>query len=102
MPWRSCDKVRNVPGAVYAHRLQGTLSGQPLLAMRGVSKQFGGTRALLDAGIDVSAGEIVALLGENGAGKSTLIKILAGIHPLDAGGITYRGRDATGANPLRR
>jgi len=70
--------------------------------MRGVSKQFGGTQALVDAGIDVGAGEIVALLGENGAGKSTLIKILAGVHPLDAGGISYRGREAAGAAALRR
>ena len=70
--------------------------------MRGVSKHFGGTQALVDAGIDVGAGEIVALLGENGAGKSTLIKILAGIYPLDAGTIRYRGRDAIGAAALRR
>jgi len=76
--------------------------GQPLLAMRGVSKHFGGTQALIDAGIDVGAGEIVALLGENGAGKSTLIKILAGVHPLDAGTITYRGRDAAHGTALRR
>src|SRR5438105_4085547 len=68
--------------------------------MRGVSKQFGGTQALIDAGIDVGAGEIVALLGENGAGKSTLIKILAGIHPLDAGTVSYRGRETPHA--LRR
>ena len=59
--------------------------------MRGVSKQFGGTQALSDAGIDVNAGEIVALLGENGAGKSTLIKILAGVYTPDAGTINYRG-----------
>ena len=70
---------------------------QPLLAMRGVSKRFGGTQALADAGIDVCAGEIVALLGENGAGKSTLIKILAGVYSLDAGGVTYRGRDVSHA-----
>src|SRR5882672_465300 len=70
--------------------------------MRAVRKQFGGTQALVDAGIDVGAGEIVALLGENGAGKSTLIKILAGVHPLDAGTISYRGRDAAGAAALRR
>ena len=69
--------------------------------MRGVSKQFGGTQALIDAHIDVGAGEIVALLGENGAGKSTLIKILAGIHALDSGSITYRGREAANASALR-
>jgi ribose transport system ATP-binding protein len=72
----------------------------PLLAMRGVSKRFGGTQALAGAGIDVAAGEIVALLGENGAGKSTLIKILAGVYPLDAGTVTYRGADVT--HGLRR
>ena len=65
-----------------------------------MSKQFGGTQALIDAGIDVGAGEIVALLGENGAGKSTLIKILAGVHALESGTVTYRGRDVTHA--LRR
>jgi len=63
--------------------------------MRGVSKRFGGTRALNDARIEVGAGEIVALLGENGAGKSTLIKILAGVHSLDSGIVSYRGRDVT-------
>jgi ribose transport system ATP-binding protein len=63
--------------------------------MRGVCKQFGGTQALADAGIDVAAGEIVALLGENGAGKSTLIKILAGVHALDSGTVTYRSHEVT-------
>ena len=48
----------------------------PHLVMQGISKQFGGTQALDQVGLQVSAGEIVALLGENGAGKSTLIKIL--------------------------
>ncbi len=75
-------------------------SGQHLLAMRSVSKHFGGTQALMEASIDVGAGEIVALLGENGAGKSTLIKVLAGIHALDSGSVRYRGRNVT--NALRR
>ena len=74
---------------------------EPLLTMRGVSKQFGGTQALADAGIEVGAGEIVALLGENGAGKSTLIKILAGVHVLDGGTISYRGREVTYGAALR-
>src|SRR5688572_561521 len=70
-------------------------SHQSLLAMRGVSKRFGGTHALSDARIDDGAGEIVALLGENGAGKSTLIKILAGIHSPDSGRVSYCGQDVT-------
>jgi ribose transport system ATP-binding protein len=78
------------------------LPAEPLLTMRGVSKQFGGTQALAGAGIEVAAGEIVALLGENGAGKSTLIKILAGVHALDAGTIGYRGCDVTHGAALRR
>ncbi len=75
-------------------------SGQHLLAMRSVSKHFGGTQALIEADLDVSAGEIVALLGENGAGKSTLIKVLAGIHALDSGSVRYRDRNVTSG--LRR
>jgi ribose transport system ATP-binding protein len=74
--------------------------GDPLLKVRNVSKLFGGTQALDDVGMDVSGGEIVALLGENGAGKSTLIKILASVYSLDNGSISYRGRDAT--QSLRR
>jgi ribose transport system ATP-binding protein len=74
----------------------------PLLTMRGISKQFGGTQALADARIEVAAGEIVALLGENGAGKSTLIKILAGVHLFDAGAISYRGRAVPHGAGLRR
>src|SRR5262245_12117508 len=85
-------------------RLHGTSSEQagqaPLLTMRGVSKRFGGTQALDDAGIEVGAGEIVALLGENGAGKTTLIKILAGVHAPESGAITYRGKDVTHARHL--
>ncbi|HQT74426.1 MAG TPA: ATP-binding cassette domain-containing protein, partial [Acidiphilium sp.] len=74
----------------------------PLLAMRGICKNFGGTRALDKVDLTVNAGEIVALLGENGAGKSTLIKILAGVYPMDRGEISFRGAPATpGALPVR-
>src|SRR6266581_1028943 len=50
-----------------------------LFVMQGVSKRYGGVRALQDAHIVIEAGRIHAVLGENGAGKSTLIKIMAGI-----------------------
>jgi ribose transport system ATP-binding protein len=75
-------------------------SGAVLLNVRTVSKSFGGTQALDRVGMQLGAGEIVALLGENGAGKSTLIKILAAIYPLDQGAIDFRGRDVT--HGLRR
>jgi ribose transport system ATP-binding protein len=59
----------------------------PILRMEGVSKRYGGVRALANADLVVFAGRIHAILGENGAGKSTLIKILAGVVAPDAGRI---------------
>ena len=58
----------------------------PILAVRGLSKSFGGTRALSSVDLDVAAGEIHGLLGQNGSGKSTLIKVLSGFHAPDPGG----------------
>jgi ABC-type sugar transport system ATPase subunit len=49
--------------------------------MAGVSRYFGGVRALENVDLAVPAGEIHALLGENGAGKSTILKILSGVQP---------------------
>src|SRR3954454_14338536 len=50
-----------------------------------LSKTFAGTRALIDAALDIRPGEVHALVGQNGSGKSTLIKTLAGYHAADAG-----------------
>jgi ribose transport system ATP-binding protein len=65
--------------------------------IRGVSKAFAGTQALCDVGMEISPGEIRALVGSNGSGKSTLIKILAGVHTADAGEL----ETATGTYDLR-
>jgi ABC-type sugar transport system ATPase subunit len=70
-----------------------------LLEARHLSKSFGPTRALRDAGLDLRAGEIHALVGENGAGKSTLIKILTGVFPRDGGEVLLEGREIAPANP---
>lgn len=63
----------------------------PLLQARHISRTFGSTKALIDASLEIEAGEIVALMGANGAGKSTLVKILSGVDQADAGAITLRG-----------
>ena len=67
--------------------------------MEGVSKRYGGVRALENADLAVSAGRIHAILGENGAGKSTLIKILSGVVEPDAGRIVLDGREVRFASP---
>jgi ribose transport system ATP-binding protein len=64
----------------------------PLLVMTGLVKRFAATVALDCVDFDVHRGEVHALLGQNGAGKSTLIKILAGVHEVDAGEIAFAGR----------
>ena len=71
----------------------------PLFEVRSLSKSFGPTRALKNAGIDLRAGEIHALVGENGAGKSTLIKILAGVFPRDGGTVLLEGKEIAPATP---
>jgi ribose transport system ATP-binding protein len=64
---------------------------QPRLALRNLSKSFGGTRALRGVGLNVLPGEVHGLLGENGSGKSTLIKTLAGFHEPDEGELEIDG-----------
>ena len=67
----------------------------PVLALQGVTKSFGPVQALQDVDFEVQPGEVVALVGDNGAGKSTLVKTIAGIHPPDAGTISFEGNEVT-------
>ncbi|MFT3865159.1 MAG: sugar ABC transporter ATP-binding protein [Solirubrobacterales bacterium] len=62
------------------------------VALRDVSKNFGGVQAVRDVTMSVKRGDIHALVGENGAGKSTLGKIIAGVHAPSAGEMTVDGR----------
>jgi len=70
-----------------------------VLSLRGISKNFGAVAALTDVDLDVSAGQVVAIVGDNGAGKSTLVKVLAGVHRADAGTITFADQAATIDSP---
>jgi D-xylose transport system ATP-binding protein len=68
------------------------VTGTPVLELKGVSKSFGAVQALYQVDFHVSAGEVMALVGDNGAGKSTLIKCIAGIYPIDDGQILFDGK----------
>jgi ABC-type sugar transport system ATPase subunit len=63
------------------------------LAVSGIVKTFAGQRALDGVSLDVTPGEIHALIGHNGAGKSTLVKVIAGALTPDAGSVTIGGKE---------
>jgi ribose transport system ATP-binding protein len=65
----------------------------------GVSKTFGGIKALDDVSLEIHAGKVNAIVGENGAGKSTLMKILSGVYQEYEGRIFLDGLDVTFTNP---
>jgi ABC-type sugar transport system ATPase subunit len=69
------------------------------LAVKGVSKHYGGVHALQGVSLEVSAGEVLGLVGDNGAGKSTLLKILSGAIPTSEGEITLDGEEVSFATP---
>ena len=69
------------------------------IEMRGISKRFGGVRALTDVSFSIRSAEIHCLAGENGCGKSTLIKILSGVHAPDEGEIILEGKTHSHLSP---
>ncbi len=75
------------------------MSDQALLEVRGLSKSFGGVRAVSAVDFDVRAGELLALIGPNGAGKSTCFNMLNGQLKPDAGSIQFEGQSIVGLKP---
>ncbi len=72
-----------------------------MLQVTGVTKIFGGLRAVDGASLRVDQGRIVALIGPNGAGKTTLFACIAGFLPTDAGRVELLGQDISG-QPVHR
>jgi rhamnose transport system ATP-binding protein len=71
----------------------------PLLECVSIAKSFAGVRALSGVSLEVSAGEVHALVGENGAGKSTLIRIITGAEQPDSGRLTLDGHSVASFDP---
>lgn len=67
------------------------MNGAVALAAQGLTKAFGGVRAVSDVSFTVPAGTLTALIGPNGAGKSTLFNLLTNLYPADAGTVTLFG-----------
>jgi len=85
-----------LPMFLRANARQGTV-----LETDRVSKNFGGIRAVAEASVAISAGEIHALIGPNGAGKTTVFNLVSGMFAPDAGSIRLEGRQVEGLPPHR-
>ncbi|WP_249690805.1 ABC transporter ATP-binding protein [Stappia sp. WLB 29] len=72
------------------------------VALSGIAKQFGRTRAVDDLSLTIASGEFVVLLGPTGAGKTTTLRLIAGLETPDRGSIHIDGQDITRVPPAGR
>jgi len=72
-----------------------------LLAVSGLSKSFGGVRAVSGVSFELREGELLGIIGPNGSGKTTLVNLITGFLKPDAGRVNYRGRDITRLAPYK-
>jgi len=70
-----------------------------LLQVQGVTKRFGGLRALTQVTFDLPKGQILGLIGPNGAGKTTLFNTINGVYHPEEGRILFQGKDVTNKMP---
>lgn len=70
-----------------------------LLQMKGLSKSFGGIRAVSNVNLTVESGKIVSIIGPNGAGKTTVFNCITGFYCPDQGELLFGGENITGLKP---
>jgi ABC-type branched-subunit amino acid transport system ATPase component len=67
-----------------------------MLELKGLSKHFGGVRAVDGLDLNVAKGQVFGLIGPNGSGKSTVVNLVCGLFPVTAGQVLLRNEDITG------
>lgn len=72
-----------------------------ILSVEGMSKTFGGLKALDDVSFEIQEGDIFGIIGPNGSGKTTLINCISGFIKPNAGRVRFQGREITGWKPHR-
>lgn len=72
-----------------------------MLEIRGLTKHFGGIRAVDGVDLHLGQGELVGLIGPNGSGKTTVFNLVTGIYRPDAGSVTLKGENLVGIPPHR-
>jgi len=74
-------------------------SGQPMLEITNLSKEFGGLKAVADFDLTLFPHDLKGLIGPNGAGKTTVFNMITGVYVSTAGNIVFDGTEITGLQP---
>ncbi len=77
------------------------MTSASLLELSGVTRRFGGLRAVSNLDLSVERGEVIGLIGPNGAGKTTLVNVITGVHRASAGTVRFNGEDITRLPPYQ-
>lgn len=72
-----------------------------ILEVEGLSKSFGGVKAVSDVGFKLKENQVLGVIGPNGAGKTTLINLLTGFVSPDRGSVVFQGRNIAGMMPYK-
>ena len=98
--WRAKAAVNTTAPALQLS--PATTGGDIVLSVKGLSKHFGGLKAVDDVDIEVRRGGVHALIGPNGSGKTTTLNVLSGLYKATSGRVTLDGTDITNMPPHRR
>jgi branched-chain amino acid transport system ATP-binding protein/branched-chain amino acid transport system permease protein len=98
--WRGKPKVKTAAPALQL--APATIGGDIVLSVKGLSKHFGGLKAVDNVDFEVRRGGVHALIGPNGSGKTTTLNVLSGLYKATSGTVTLDGTDVTDMPPHQR